>query len=310
MSTDNKNDDVRTDSQKKVDSILGKTGATDSDRQFAKIEKAVCDLMGAGKATKRYLAAGEECYTYVHLAVGAGVERASAVSRITERLEECGYMPKDLRVNDWIAVYALARLTTETDNLAEIPNSWLNSVAYRSLAMLKVAVERDDTEYTFKPGWRDKVVDLITDGLKGDKLKAAITDHTAHLDELAKMARRRHLSPQRIEQEEKAAIVAEQDKKVKALEKTAEVLRTAAMDAGYAPEDIFGVLVNRGIVPENAPNNVPMDLLEYARLMDSDSAAKLAGAIVDRGNYAIVMAVASVLTGWLKANADAAKKSA
>src|SRR3954453_13646533 len=100
---------------------LGRLGL---DRQFAKILRSASDLFLNSKQTRKYLVLGEECDTYVRKAVDLGVKRSDAVARITDRLNEAGLGMADIRVNDWIAVYNLARLCTGQDTVKDMPPEW------------------------------------------------------------------------------------------------------------------------------------------------------------------------------------------
>lgn len=306
MSTDTINEnetvDARTDSQKRMDGIAGNKGLTKLDKQYANVHSAAVKLYLDNKATKKYLLLGEETDVYMKMFVSGGGKREDGVKRLTELLHESGLGMEDIRVNDWIAVYNLAKLVTSTDSVAEISNVWLGTVAYRTLAMLKVAIDRDGMHYTFKTGWGDEACRLIRDGVRGKALVEAIKEHTEFVKESQRSAKMRKLSPSKQAQLEAAELADAREKQISAINKSAKVLREKAIEANFSPDDIFATLVHRGVI--EPPD---MDIASYVHTMDADKANELANALIERGNVSIVMTVASILSGWLKTNAESDK---
>jgi hypothetical protein len=298
--------DPRSESDRKVDEVLGAAELTTLDRQFAKILRHANDLFLNVKQTRKYLMLGEECDLYVRKAVDMGVKRSEAIARITDRLADAGMGNQDIRVNDWVAVYGLARLCTGADTVKDMDPLWVGSHAYRTLAILKVAIERDDTDYTFKPHWSENVREWLANGVRGRALEEATKQHAKVVEEHVRETRMKSLTPEKQHQLEMAQLSAERDKQVAAINKAAEQIRERAVKANLSPDDLLVTLVNRGIITPPEPVRVPMDSRDYAQQMDADQAAEFAKALIDRGNTAIVMAIASVLTGWLRSHADQA----
>jgi hypothetical protein len=294
--------DPRSESDRKVDEVLGAAELTTLDRQFAKILRHANDLFLNVKQTRKYLMLGEECDLYVRKAVDMGVKRSEAIARITDRLADAGMGNQDIRVNDWVAVYGLARLCNGADTVKDMDPLWVGSHAYRTLAILKVAIERDDTDYTFKPHWSEKVREWLANGVRGRGLEEATKQHAKVVEEHVRETRMKSLTPEKQHQLEMAQLSAERDKQVAAINKAAEQIRDRAVKANLTPDDLLVTLVNRGIITPPEPVRVPMDSRDYAQQMDADQAAEFAKALIDRGNTAIVMAIASVLTGWLRSH--------
>ena len=298
--------DPRSESERTVDEVLGAAELTALDRQFAKILRYANDLFISGKQTRKYLLLGEECDLYVRKAVDLGCKRADAVARITDRLADAGMGNQDLRVNDWIAVYGLARLCTEAATVKDMDPVWVGTHAYRTLAILKVAVERDDVNYTYKTHWGEKVQEWLRDGVRGRALEEAVKQHAKDVEEHVRETRKKSLTPEKQHQMEMAELAAERDRQITAINKAAEQIRDRAIKANLSSDDLLVTLVNRGIITPPEPVSVPMDPHDMARTMDAETATTFARALIDRGDTAIVMAVASILAGWLRGHADKA----
>lgn len=299
--------DGRTESQQKMDAIAGNKDATKLDKQYGRVLKAANDLFG-NKATRKYLLLGEESYTYIHMYVSGGGKRSDATARLTELLHESGLGLNDIRVNDWTAVYGLARLCTGVDSVKDMPHTWIGSVAYRSLAELKVAIERDETDYVFKAGgWALFTETAIATGVKGRALTEAIKEQAEYADNVNRTNRLKGLSPERVEQLQQSELAKERDKQITAINKAAENIRDKALEANLSPDDLLYTLVNRGVITAPEPIERPMTPVEMANGLTVETASDLAYELVKRGHAEIIMAMAATLSGWVKANADAIK---
>lgn len=292
-------EEVRSDTQKAIDSVLGVLGATEGDKLLGKIAKTACGLFLDTKATRKYLVLGAECHDYVVRATGMGVKRADVITRIEDRLREAGIGSADLRVNDWIAVYGLATLCTGQTEVKDMDNAWVGSYAYRTLAILKVAMERDGDAFAFKYGWREFALAALRDGLKGKRLEDACKEHAKVVADLIEANARKSLSPEQIAQRDAQQLSKERDKITQQIVRSAESIRDTAVKAHIPAQDLADMLVNRGIIPAPTPVKVPMDFDDLAHSLDHDGAIKLAQALCERGNVAVVTKLASELKGWL-----------
>ena len=214
--------DPRSDSERATDSAMGAKELTALDRQFARILKAANEIYG-GKQLRKYLVLGEECYVYVLKATDAGAERSKAVERIGDRLADSGMSIKDIRVNDWMAVFGLAMLVTGESTVKDMDPVFLGSHAYRTFLTLKVGIERDRAgmHYEFKTLWGDFIMGSLRDGLRGEKLEAAVKAHTAQVEEHVRTTRMKSLTPDKQHQFEMAELAREQDKQLNAISKAA-----------------------------------------------------------------------------------------
>ena len=235
-----------------------------------------------------------------------GYKRSDAVSRITDRLADAGMGGSDIRVNDWMAVFGLACLVNGVDTVKEMDKGWIGTHAYRTLAILRVGIERDDVSYTFKPHWADRIQELLRDCVRGAALEKAVKDHTAAVAEHVRTTRMKGLTPALQHQAEMAELARERDKKVAAINKAAESVRDKAVEIGLSPEDLLTTFVSRGIITPPEAVKVPLEPRDYAHQMNAEQAAEFAKALCDRGNVAIATAIAAVLTGWLRGHSEKA----
>lgn len=296
--------DPRTPSQRATDIAAGNTEPTKLDIQYGKVRTAAYELFG-NRQTLKYLLLGMECYTYVCMAVDGGAKRSKAVSRLEELLRESG-IGIEPRVNDWIAVFMLACLCTGKKTVADMPVEWIGSVSYHTLADLKIGIESDKTglHYAFKRGWSDFIEEAIANGITGDRLEESINKHKEELKGIFHAEAREGLSPERVAQLDAEDVAREMNKRVVALDRAISALTKAASDANYSPDDLLPKLVKAKVITPPEPIIKPFDAEDIARTLDADSAAKLADALCQRGDYKVIMAIASVLTGYLRANAN------
>ena len=297
--TSETNVDVRSETEKQVDAVLGATGTTQLDKQFARILRHASDLFLNGKQTIKYLTLADECRSYLNQALEAGVKRKDAIARITDRLHDAGIGVSDIRVNDWLAVLGVALNVAKVDSLSEIDKKFWSKPAYRTLAMLKVGVTRDDKGfggYIFKNGWADFIRSAIDKGLNGKRLVDAIDANAKAVTDLERFQSRAGLSPEQVDQRDRADLAKLRDKQISAIQKSIETLRDKAIEANMSQEDILNVMTNRGVItvkPTKAPT-----IAEMMRALTPDNATEFASCIVERGNPAIIATIVSQLVAW------------
>lgn len=310
MTTENNADvlDGRSEGEKIIDKKLGKSGPTPLDRKFGKIVRDASFLMFNTKHTRRYLQLGEDCDAFIIEAMATGEKRSVVVNRIASRLLAEGLGTNDVRVNDWIAVYGLARLCTGCDTVEEMPASWVDDIAYRTLAILKIGVDRGGVEvmdglerscFAYVDGWAGFVADAIRTKLRGDKLRVAVTQHKEVLKTEARTDSRKGLSPDRVAQIDAAEAAKDRDKKIQAINTSAEAIRVNAMKAQFSPADVLTTLINRKVVALS-----DMDMTDLAKSIDTSKASALAEAICRKGDHAVISSLAGVLQAWLDQHAS------
>lgn len=312
--------DGRTEGEKILDKIMGHDKPSALDKSLGLIVKTATDLFLNPTRTQKHLLLGEECTYFVRTAESLGVKRAEAVFKITERLGEAGLVSGDRSkqsVNDWMRVYHLALLCTGADvvkkskdddeSIKAVPQEWMSTHAYRTLACLTVAVEPDGE--SFKPGWADFVTKMLREGFKGKRLEAAVKAHTEYVKDMLRTNKISQMTPDQVSKFEQKELTRQQDAAERSMKRFADQMAEKAQEAGLAPADLLIELVSRGHIPAPEPVLVPLggdDMAkrakEIAKALDTDSATQLAASLVERGDEKIVRAMVSILQGWLRTN--------
>lgn len=307
--------DGRTSSQKKMDAIVGGK-VTALDKQFGLVRKAAEKVFGNGKKLREHLEFGEEVDTWLTMYVSQGNKRSAGTARASELLYESGYSLSDISiqgVNDNIACYNLVLMITSKGSMKEVSKDFTNSIAYRTLEKLKVAIERDDdTTFVWVAGWIEPVRQWVADGLRGKVLDEAIKAHKEDLKKLAEAKSRSTLSPQQILLADQNKLAKEKEKKISAANTAAESVIKATKDANMSPDDVMLMLVQRGVIIPHAgnPADVSIDNLSpehFANKMTTDFASKFGDALVKRGNREVIMGLSGILREWVLSNQDAPK---
>jgi hypothetical protein len=310
--------DIRSDADKAADAAMGLTEQSDDDRKIAKIVKAADELFNNTKATRKYLSLGELCYDFVYTATEGGEtgERAACVKRIEERVRGvAGIQPTSIRVNDWIAVYWLARLVTGTARVKDMDGDWCATISYHTLADLKVGIERaKDETWLFKSGWegflRNAILSQTTAApLRGEALAKALKDHSEMLEQLRETEKAKRMSPEQVQADERRQQRKEREETERKLQKSIDVFEDKVIEAGLVGSALRDLLERREIIPKVEVQKVPMDLADMARTMTPQDAIALVEFLRKEGNAAAIATLfqqTRKIMEQIKAHAEAA----
>jgi hypothetical protein len=289
--------DIRSEADKAADAAMGLNELSDDDRKIAKIVKAADELFNNTKATRKYLSLGELCYDFVYTATEGGEtgERAACVKRIEERVRGvAGIQPSSIRVNDWIAVYWLARLVTGTARVKDMDADWCGTISYHTLADLKVGIERaKDETWLFKPGWEGFLRNaILSQGsatpLRGEVLAKGLKDHADTLENLRKTERSNSQTPEQVQAEERRQQRKDREAAERKLQKSIDVFEDKVIEAGLVGDALRDLLERREIIPKMEVKTVPMDLAEMARTMTPQDAIAHVEFLRQEGNAAAI----------------------
>jgi hypothetical protein len=289
--------DIRSDADRATDAAMGLTEQSDDDRKIAKIVKAADELFNNPKATRKYLGLGELCYDFVYTATEGGEtgERSACIKRIEDRVRGvAGVQASSIRVNDWIAVFWLARLTTGSARVKDMDADWCGSISYHTLVDLKVGIERaKDESWSFKKGWEGFVREAILSQttakpLRGEALVKALKAHGDMLAQLHETEKASRMTPEQVHAEERREQRKEREAAERKMNKALDAFEDKVIEAGLVGSALRDLLERREIIPKVETSKVPMDLAEMARTMTAQDAIALVEFLRQEGNAAAI----------------------
>lgn len=282
----------------KVSSVVGAAVEVKWKRELQTISRKTKAVDSNPKRTRENVDLGETYFDFVTKYTKAGMSATEVRFAMTEQMLADGCDPESIkRVPDRIAVYKLAVLCTGESRTADMPKDWLESVAYRTLAYLKVGVNTDAAGHgSWADGWKDFVLDAIRTGATGKALIESIKAHREYLQAVAERNKRSGMNPSQIAMYEQQQLQKQREKDRNAFVASIQGAVERAVKAGFRPDELSEITNGTGSLP---PIQAPVDFAGVAHKLDPESVVTLANAIIERGNVALATQLAGLLKGWL-----------
>src|SRR5262249_30266792 len=168
----------------------------------------------------------------------------------------------------------------------------------------KTMAHNKDESWSILPEWVDKLKELARLKVRGETLLAAKEAHEKQLSADKDAA----LTPEQRDAKERKEARAARKRAEAQVEKGIDRFEGLVLDTGLSPTDVQAQLVERKLIPAPAaPEQVPMDLAEMARIMTPQDAVALVEFLRKAGNgKAIAMLFAQTAKIMQQQKAEAA----
>lgn len=285
--------DSRTNDQKIVDSTLGVQSNGKLDKLADRAVASSRIVLRDGRHVLDSLKNGECLQDYVLETMAAGAKRENAIKRIHERIQEAtGASDSAIRINEWIAVSAVALLGTGSNRVKDIDASILDKLSYTSLSKLRPAVSLTGKtgKFSIAEGWIDFLQSSIRNGSKGKELDSKIEEHEKYLDSLKRTETRSKMTPDQLIRADRAELAKEAAAALNQRVKTVSSFVEKAIVLGISPAEIARGLEPAGLLADSSDS-----IRAIADTLTPDQAKMLVDRLVSIGNVAGFGALASAV---------------